>query len=171
MIEIERKFLVSSDLWRAAATPGIRYRQGYLAKSKLGTVRIRKAELAASVTIKSPRRGLVREEHSYAVTLAEADELLALCNGQVLEKVRHLVEHHGFIWEIDVYEGPAAGLVVAEIELEHEHQLFALPPWLGAEITFDPKYRNSAIALWREQEKAISLPGRRPEAVAPLLSA
>lgn len=171
MIEIERKFLVSSDLWRAAATPGIRYRQGYLAKSRLGTVRIRKSELGAYVTIKSPRRGLAREEHSYAVTLDEADELLALCGGQVLEKVRHLVEHLGSIWEVDVYEGPAAGLVVAEIELEHEDQLFALPPWLGAEISFDPKYRNSAIALWREREKAAALPDRRPMAVAPSLPA
>lgn len=145
-IEIERKFLVANDTWRATAGPAIYYRQGYLSKTELSTVRIRLSDSGAYVTIKSKRRGLTRHELSYAVPMGEAEELLASCGRWVLEKQRHLVEHQGSIWEVDVYLGAAAGLVVAEIELNREDQLFAIPPWLGPEVSLDPMYRNSSIA-------------------------
>lgn len=146
VIEIERKFLVANDMWRVGARPGVHFRQGYLPKTAIDTVRIRCSELEASVTIKSPRRGLTRQEHSYAIPLTEGEDLLRLCPGLV-DKVRHLVTHQGDVWDIDVYLGAASGLVVAEIELEHEEQPFSLPPWLGAEISYDSRYRNSAIAV------------------------
>ncbi|MBA4010553.1 MAG: hypothetical protein C0481_01680 [Phenylobacterium sp.] len=149
-VEIERKFLVANETWRAAAGPPIRYRQGYLSKTALGTVRVRVSDGGAYVTIKGRRRGLTRHELSYAVPLGEAEELLALCGSWTLEKERHLVEHQGSIWEVDVYLGAAAGLVVAEIELEREDQLFAIPPWLGPEVSLDRRYRNSSIALQAE---------------------
>lgn len=158
MIEIERKFLVANDQWRARAGPGVHYRQGYLAKTELGAVRIRRSDSGAYVTIKGPRRGLTRDEFSYAVPICEAEQLLTLCGPLVLEKVRHLVEHQGMIWEIDVYLGPAEGLVVAEIELDREDQLFAVPPWVGAEVSLDPRYRNSAIALWRGEPRRRAAP-------------
>jgi adenylate cyclase len=149
-IEIERKFLVANETWRAAAGPAVRYRQGYLSKTALGTVRVRVSDGGAYVTIKGRRRGLTRRELSYAVPIGEAEELLALCGRWMLEKERHLVEHRGSIWEVDVYLGAAAGLVVAEIELEREDQLFAIPPWLGQEVSLDRRYRNSSIALQSE---------------------
>ncbi len=150
MIEIERKFLVANDLWRAKAGPATRYRQGYLAKTASATVLVRRGDDEAVLTVKSPRSGLRRDELSYPIPLAEADDMLRrLCGGRVLEKARHLVADQGSTWTVDVYLGPAEGLVVAEIELEREDQPFAIPSWLGAEISHDPRYRNSAIALWR----------------------
>lgn len=147
-IEIERKFLVADEQWRPDADAGIRYRQGYLAKSAAGTVRVRCCGDEASLTVKSPRRGLTRKEFSYPIPIAEAEEILRLC-GRVVEKVRHVVKHQGNVWHVDAYLGAAEGLVIAEIELDREGQTFATPPWLGADISFDPRYRNSAIARWR----------------------
>ena len=145
-VEIERKFLVSNETWRVTAGPATHYRQGYLSKIRSNTVRIRLSETSALVTIKGGRRGLTRRELSYPVPMKEAEELLASCGRWVLEKNRHLVEHQGSTWEVDVYLGAATGLVVAEIELDREDQLFAVPGWLGPEISHDPQYRNSEIA-------------------------
>jgi len=158
VIEIERKFLVLNDLWRAAAGPGVRFRQGYLSKTAAGTVRVRCTDHGASITIKSPRRGLTRQELSYELPLAEGEELLTRCPGLV-DKIRHQVAHDGAAWEIDVYLGAARGLVIAEIELEREEQSFTIPPWLGVEVSNCPLYRNSAIALWGADR-----PPRRPAA-------
>lgn len=147
--EIERKFLVLDHTWRDAASPGVSYRQGYLAKTARGTVRVRRDERHATLTIKSPLRGIVRDEFSYDIPLADADHMLThMCGGQIVLKVRHLVEHQGLHWHVDVYGGVAAGLVLAEIELERPDQPFALPPWAGDEVTHDRRYRNSTIARW-----------------------
>jgi adenylate cyclase len=148
-IEIERKFLVANDGWRATASAGVRYLQGYLAKSPSATVRIRCAGAEATLTVKSPRRGLTRDEYSYSIPLADAEEMLRRrCGRHVLEKMRHLVEHEGMIWQVDVYLGAAAPLVVAEIELEREDQAFAVPAWLGREVSHSVGYHNSSIAMW-----------------------
>lgn len=148
MVEIERKFLVVNDLWRADAGPGVRYRQGYLGKTPLATMRVRCGGGAAELTVKSARRGFARDEYTYPIPVPEAEAmLLDLCEGRVFEKDRHLVEHRGVTWQVDVYRGRVEGLVVAEVELDREDQRFPIPAWLGVEISHDRRYGNSTIAL------------------------
>lgn len=153
--EIERKYLVCDDGWRSAACAGVRYRQGYLAKTRFSTVRVRAGGGFASLTIKGARQGISREEFTYPIPLDEAEFMLRnLCGKRVLEKVRHLVEHDGMTWCVDVYKGSAQGLMVAEIELDRHDQPFSVPWWAGSEITHDPHYRNSVIALWQTAHRA-----------------
>ena len=145
-LEIERRFLVTGDGWRAAAIGTRRLHQGYLAREDGVTVRLRVADGAAKLTIKGPG-GLVRPEFEYAIPAQEAEEMLAtLCTGRRLVKTRHDVPHGGLMWEVDVFEGPLAGLVVAEVELPHAAHLLDLPPWAGREVTEDPRYSNAALA-------------------------
>jgi adenylate cyclase len=100
---------------------------------------------AATLTIKSRKAGLKRLEFEFPIPLADAEALLALRQGAIIEKIRHSVHWHGRCWEIDVFEGENAGLVIAEIELQNEHDRFDLPPWLGAEITGQERYYNSRL--------------------------
>ncbi len=144
-IEIERKFLVTGDAWRAA--PGTRYSQGYLNRDKARTVRVRIAGDQGFLTIKGVSVGATRAEFEYPVPLADAQEMLSLCDGPVVRKTRHLVVHDGLAWEVDAFLGDNAGLVVAEIELASEDQAFALPDWVGREVTGDPRYFNSSLAV------------------------
>lgn len=146
-IEIERKFLVANDLWRAAAVAARRLRQGYLAKTPWITVRVRCAEDWGALTVKGPLVGLARQEFNLPITHDEARNLLAdHCRGGCVEKVRHTVPDSGAVWVVDEFRGRAAGLVLAEIELERADQAFERPAWLGAEVSHDPRYRNSTIA-------------------------
>jgi adenylate cyclase len=145
--EIERKFLVRDDTWRALAGPPARMRQGYLASTDRASVRIRIVEEAgAFLTIKSAEAGLSRAEFEYEVPVAEARELLALCEGFAVDKVRHEVACGGLTFEIDVFAGENEGLVVAEIELADEAQEVPRPAWLGEEITHDRRYYNASLA-------------------------
>jgi adenylate cyclase len=146
-IEIERKYLVRNDAWRARAAPGELIRQGYLSNNPFPTVRIRLCGALATVSVKGPRIGIARDEFEYPIPRGHAEHMLRRLCVRMIEKVRHRVDHHGAIWHVDEYRGAAAGLVVAEIELDFTDQEFALPRWLGAEVTHDPRYRNSAIAL------------------------
>lgn len=149
-VEIERKFLVTGEGWRDDAGPGVHYRQGYLAKTGRATVRVRCGGGEASLTVKSPRRRLTRDEYSYAIPIEDAEAMISeQCAGRVLEKMRFLVPHRGMTWHLDVYEGAAAGLVIAEIELAFEDQPFVKPAWAGAEVSHRARYQNSNIALWR----------------------
>jgi len=143
-IEIERKFLVVGDAWRQA--PATAYAQGYLNRDKQRTVRVRIVADAAWLTAQGPSAGATRAEFEYAIPVADARELLALCDGPLVRKRRRVVVHAGATWEIDEFEGDNAGLVVAEIELGSEDQAFEPPPWLGAEVTHDPRYFNSNLA-------------------------
>jgi adenylate cyclase len=146
-IEIERKFLVAGDGWRAAATASTRFSQGYLSRDPARTVRVRVAGEAAFLTIKGATHGATRAEFEYAVPLADAQQLLAMCDGPVVEKVRHLCPHEGMTWEVDEFLGANAGLVLAEVELACEDQVFARPAWLGAEVTGDGRYVNANLAV------------------------
>ncbi|MBU8545199.1 MULTISPECIES: CYTH domain-containing protein [Roseomonadaceae] len=150
-IEIERKFLVTGQGWRAAvAGPGVPMRQGYLSAPGKGApvVRVRIAGPRGFLTIKGPG-GLVRAEFEYEVPVAEAESMLALCLTPPLAKTRHEVPHAGHLWTVDVFEAPArlAGLVLAEVELPDETTEPPLPDWLGAEVTEDPRYANAALAI------------------------
>lgn len=144
--EIERKFLLKDSAWEALATRREIMRQGYLAEDSRCSVRIRIAAEAAYLNIKSATLGVSRHEFEYAVPVADAEEMLGLfCAGRCVEKVRHYVPYGAHLWEIDVFEGRNSGLVVAEIELQSADERFAVPDWLGAEVSADPRYYNSCL--------------------------
>jgi CYTH domain-containing protein len=144
-LEVERKFLVLGDGWRAGATGSRHLRQGYLAREDGVTVRLRLAGAAALLTIKGPGL-LARAEYEYPLPLAEAEEMLGtLCAGRRLAKTRHDVPHGGLVWEVDVFEGALAGLVIAEVELPDAAHPLDLPPWAGREVTHDPRFANAAL--------------------------
>jgi CYTH domain-containing protein len=150
-LEIERKFLVTGEGWRGAALgPGLRLRQGYLPNggdAASPVVRVRLAGAAGFLTIKGP--GLLsRAEFEYPIPATDAEAMLAtLCAPPVLEKTRTQVAHGGLVWEVDVFAGHLAGLVLAEVELDAADQAFTQPDWTGPEVTGDPRYRNNALAL------------------------
>jgi len=143
-IEIERKFLVVGDAWRAA--PALAYAQGYLNRDPQRTVRVRLVQQRAWLTIKGANAGATRAEFEYPIPPSDAEQLLALCDGPLVRKLRRRVEHAGHTWAIDEFQGDNAGLVVAEIELPAEDAAFERPGWLGAEVTHDPRYFNSNLA-------------------------
>lgn len=144
-IEIERKFLVQGDSWKKMADAGRPCQQGYLSSEKNRTVRVRVIGRQAFLTIKGATSGITRAEFEYEIPVSDAEALLALCD-TVIQKVRHLIPHAGRVWELDVFSGANAGLIVAEIELESEGQPFELPEWVGAEVSGDPRYYNAALA-------------------------
>lgn len=143
-IEIERKFLVTGDAWRTA--PAVFYSQGYLNRDKARTVRVRIADDEAFLTIKGQSVGASRAEFEYLIPLADARELLALCEQPLIEKYRRKILHAGFVWEVDEFIGDNLGLVVAEIELTSEGCAFDKPDWVGAEVTSDSRYFNSNLS-------------------------
>jgi adenylate cyclase len=143
-VEIERKFLVQGDGWKTST--GVLCRQGYLNRDKNRTVRVRMAGDAAFLTVKGVSVGATRAEFEYPIPMADAEGLLALCDGPLVEKIRHLVRVGETLWEVDEFAGDNAGLVVAEVELMAEDQPFARPDWLGAEVTHDARYFNSNLA-------------------------
>jgi len=143
--EIERKFLVTNDTWRTKAT-GTRYRQGFLSTEPERTVRVRIAGDRGTLTIKGKTIGATRPEFEYDIPREDAEQLLdTLCQRPLIEKVRYLLREGPHTWEIDVFEGDNAGLVVAEIELQREDEAFERPPWLGEEVTHDPRYFNASL--------------------------
>jgi adenylate cyclase len=144
--EIERKFLVSGDGWRDLVTTRIPIRQAYLSSDGKASIRVRiKGEGVATLSIKSRPVDLRRLELEYSIPVLEAEALIQLRHGSLIEKVRHVVPWGGLAWEIDVFSGENAGLVIAEIELRDEHQHIDLPDWIGTEVTGQRAYYNSAL--------------------------
>lgn len=144
--EIERKFLVVGDAWRAAATARIRMRQGYLTREGPSSVRVRIAGDEARFNLKSAEVGTTRLEFDWPVPKDEAEQILdRLCHRPLIEKVRHLVPIGDHLWEIDEFEGDNAGLVVAELELGAADEAFVRPAWLGREVTHERRYYNQAL--------------------------
>src|SRR3569833_2411423 len=151
--EIERKFLVEVAGWRLSYS--VRLRQGYLNRDKHRTVRVRIAGAKAYLTIKGVPQGITRAEIEYESQFADAEQMLKLSDGPVIEKNRHVIVHEGFEWEVDEFLGDNAGLVIAEIELTSEDQPFSRHIWLGREVPQDGRYYNSSLAShpykhWRE---------------------
>ncbi|ALN65549.1 CYTH domain protein [Lysobacter antibioticus] len=157
-IEIERKFLVVGDAWRTAAHKVVPMAQGYLndlaamdapvagVAAMKASVRVRIAGDEAFLNLKSRELGHTRQEFDYPIPVEDARSLLALCVGGMIDKRRHYVEHQGHLWEVDEFLGDNAGLVVAEIELDHPDADFARPDWAGAEVTDSARYYNLALA-------------------------
>ena len=144
--EIERKFLVISDAWRRKATGKSHIVQGYLARGRRSTIRVRiKGSKSATLTIKSRQRGISRSEFEYPIPLKDARALLEMCGPSRIEKERYTVPQGKLIWEVDVFLSPI-GLVLAEVELESADQQIKLPGWVGKDMTDDPDYRNSSLA-------------------------
>jgi adenylate cyclase len=151
--EIERKFLVANDAWRGAVSSSEKMQDGLIARFGEGKVRIRIAGERASITVKGPRKGLRRAEFEYEIPIAEATEMLVtLCDGHMVEKTRYFVPHDGVIWQVDVHEGLLDGLILAEVELEHEDQDFIQPEWVGQEVTGDPRYKKTNIFAHHSKE-------------------
>lgn len=145
-LEIERRFRVSGDVWRASVARSSRITQGYLAITEDAVIRVRVRDTSGYVTIKSRDGGLAREEFEYAIPLADAKALLHLCGRRILEKIRHEVDHAGFCWEIDEYLAPLDDLLIAEVELQSESEDPPRPDWVGEEITHDGSFSNAALA-------------------------
>lgn len=145
--EIERKFLVTDDGWRAAATSRAELCQGYLTSGAHPTVRVRLAGGEAWLTIKGETRGAERPEFEYPIPADDARELLRMCPGPLVSKVRHRVPFGGRTWEVDVFAGPNAGLILAEVELESADAVVELPFWVGQDVTADHRYHNSQLAV------------------------
>ncbi|WP_295990184.1 CYTH domain-containing protein [Rugamonas sp.] len=144
-VEIERKFLVRGDDWRALGEARL-MRQGYLSTDPDRTVRVRIEGESATMTIKGRSVGASRGEWEYAIPLADAAELLdRLCLQPLIEKYRRRIAHAGMLWEVDEFLGANAGLVVAEIELASEDQAFDRPAWVAAEVTDERRYFNSNL--------------------------
>jgi adenylate cyclase len=145
-VEIERKFLLSGEGWRALGEP-VLLRQGYLCSDPVRTVRVRIEGDAGLLTIKSKSTGATRGEWEYPIPLAEAQELLdRLCERPLVEKYRRRIAYAGFTWEVDEFLGENAGLVVAELELDDAGAAYPRPAWLGREVTDQPRYYNLALA-------------------------
>jgi adenylate cyclase len=146
-IEIERKFRVQNDGWREQVSSRTLLRQGYIANTARASVRVRLAGEAGWLSVKAMTPGLSRAEYEAAIPALEANEMLErLCEGPLVEKWRHIVIYQGSRWEIDEFLGANAGLVIAELELAAEDTPFALPPWLGVEVTHDERYYNFRLS-------------------------
>jgi len=156
-IEIERKYLVSGTGWESAEAKF--YCQGYLSRTAERTVRVRLGGDSAYITVKGKSQGASRLEFEYPIPIEDAQQILALCEQPLIAKTRHLISFKGHTWEVDQFAGANAGLVIAEIELESEDETFELPPWVGAEVTSDPRYYNSRLSVdpwseWPENQAA-----------------
>ena len=146
--EIEKKFLLRNDNWRQSAHKQVRYRQGYLrtGRDSACSVRVRIDGDNARLNIKSATLGTTRTEFEFPIPIEDGNAILdQLCATPFVEKTRYYVKHEGHLWEIDVFEGDNAGLVVAEIELTRDDEPFARPEWLGEEVSHDPRYYNVSL--------------------------
>ena len=162
-IEIERKFLLRNDDWRAVVQRSEAMAQAYFnaaepAGGERTSIRVRIAETGAWLNIKSRDLGPMRLEFEYPIPEGDARALFGLCVGAPVEKRRHYVNYGGHVWEIDEFAGTNAGLVVAEVEFESVDQSFDAPPWLGREVTELPRYYNLALAArpfsqWSDDER------------------
>ena len=149
-LEIERKFLVANDSWRHSAIRRVHIRDGLVATDTVRKVRIRISDEYATIAVKGPRAGITRVEFGYAIPLSDAQEIIrTLPQERVLEKWRHLVPFEGANWEVDVYEGLLKGVVLAEIEMQTPNHHLKCPPWIGQEVTGNPKYKKVNMATER----------------------
>jgi len=143
--EIERKFLVNGDAWRALGN-GTRYRQGYLSTVKGRTVRVRTIADKGFLTIKGVTEGISRTEFEYEIPIDDANALLdGLCERPLIEKDRYKIAFGAHTWEVDEFWGDNVGLIMAEVELESEDQAFEIPEWIGREVSDDSRYFNASL--------------------------
>lgn len=159
-LEIERKFLLRSDAWRAQVSETVSIRDGLLLSDVGGKLRVRIQDNRASLAFKGPRIGFSRQEYEYSVPLEEAEEMMVLlARGRILSKRRSLVAANGLVWEVDEYAPPLQDVTLAEVELPSEAHPLILPDWVGEEITGDPAWRKSALLARALARTATALAG------------
>ena len=143
--EIERKFLVDPAQLPPLEHPHI-IRQGYIPTQGTATVRVRISSEKAFLTLKGRATGISRSEFEYPIPVEDAGKMLSeLCAKPLIKKRRYLIPYRGHTWELDIFEGENAGLIVAEIELGNENEVFEKPRWITEEVSFDPRYRNANL--------------------------
>lgn len=150
-LEIEHKYLVSDDGYRSMSVASVRIRQGYLSRTPGSVVRVRIAGDRGFLTVKGRNYGstetdsrqAVRNEFEYAVPLTDARQMLEMCGDNLIDKTRYIVPFAEHTWEVDVFHGRHEGLTVAEVELKDADEDYALPPFVGRNVTGDPRYYNS----------------------------
>lgn len=172
-IEIERKFLVRDQRWRAQASDSALLRQGYLANTARCSLRVRVANGQGWLSAKAMQQGPSRAEFEYAIPAAEAEAMLAaFAEGPVIEKHRHRVRAGRHCFELDEFCGSNQGLVIAEIELSAPDEEFPRPPWLGDEVTDDGRFYNFRLATapfssWPAADRTSVAAGRAPSGAGP----
>lgn len=148
--EIERKFLVTSLDFKAVASVSFLIKQAYISRTPERTVRVRIAGARAYLTVKgkASESGVSRSEWEYQIPLADAQDLLEICEPGIIDKTRYEILFPGsnLKFEVDEFHGKHEGLIIAEIELLHEDQEFPRPAWLGKEVTGDPNYYNAKLS-------------------------
>tara|TARA_B100000315_G_C14089956_1_gene368757 strand:+ start:13 stop:474 length:462 start_codon:yes stop_codon:yes gene_type:complete len=144
-LEIERKFLVTSDDYKLSAKT-VDIKQAYLSADENMAIRVRLEGIQASINIKSKESERINHEFEYVIPLDEAQSLISMSPYLFIEKTRHIVKYEGKTWEVDEFHDDNEGLTVAEIELDDENEVFEKPPWLGEEVTDDYRYLNSKLA-------------------------
>jgi adenylate cyclase len=153
--EIERKFLVKNKTYKRLVNP-FYIHQGFLSTDKDRVVRVRIYGDNAFITIKGITKGISRAEFEYPIPVTDAESMLNhLCLKPTIEKYRYKINFAGNTWEVDEFLGENEGLVIAEIELEHAGQEFAIPAWVGEEVSHDPRYYNANLVKhpfknWKE---------------------
>ena len=146
--EIERKFLLQSDAWRDEVRDSVHLVQGYLVRNEKSAIRIRIKGTRAELNIKQTLDGIDRLEYEYEIPLADAREILEhVALRPLIEKTRHHVVRGDHWWEIDEFDGENRGLIMAEIELADVDEAFDKPPWIGEEVSLDPRYYNSNLIV------------------------
>lgn len=142
-LEIERKFLVAAENLSAIhMTDGEKISQGYLSTNIEKTVRVRVKKNRGFLSVKTKNVGIVRNEFEYEIPVEDAEELLKLCAPNILSKIRYKVEYKNHIWEVDIYEGNLAGLILAEVEINSPDEFVEIPDWIGEEVSNDSRYYN-----------------------------
>ena len=145
--EIERKFLVRPRKWSELG-PGLAIRQGYLSTTIERTVRVRTYGERGYVTIKGTTSNISRDEYEYEIPFKDATEILdGLCIRPLIEKTRYRIPFGGHTFEVDEFTGANAGLTVAEVELKSADEKIELPDWIDRDVSGDPRYFNSNLAL------------------------
>jgi adenylate cyclase len=145
MVEIERKFLIKTELWKPTGN-GVEIKQGYLSVNPERVVRVRIAGERGFLTIKGKPTGFLRPEFEYEIPKNEAEILLGMCLDFPVVKTRFKEKRDDLTWEIDVFSGENSGLIIAEVELTSEDQKVDLPEWIGDEVSYDYRFYNSWLS-------------------------
>ena len=144
--EIERKFLLKSDDWRSQVSSTIQIQQAYLCNTDQASMRVRVTDKKAYLSTKTMTFDIRRHEFEYEIPLEDGEFMVQhMCQGSAIIKRRNLVKVDQHVWEIDEFAGDNQGLIVAEVELQHEQEPFVKPDWVGEEVSSDPRYLNVAL--------------------------
>jgi CYTH domain-containing protein len=145
-MEIERKFLLHQELWDALIKPSPKkIVQAYLVNTAEKTIRVRIKGDRGFITIKGPTKGISRSEFEYEIPLTDAEVLISQFAEKVIDKDRYEINFEGKLWEVDVFHGKLEGIILAEIELEHEEEDFSIPEWIAKEVSHDVEYYNARL--------------------------